>query len=133
MSELAHSPISKPAVLVVEDEGEVCSLIADMLEAEGFQPHCVNSDQEAFEALRHQRPYGCMIVDVNLGVGATGYDVARFARTIDPALPVIFVSGQTTAESLRANGVPGSLFVPKPFSAADLLDQVYRLLGDNDD
>ena len=133
MSELARSPETKSPVLVVEDEQDICALLADMLEAEGLAPHCVTSDQEAFEALRREQPYGCMIVDVNLGVGATGYDVARFARTIDPALPVIFVSGQTTEESLKANGVPGALFVPKPFTAPELMDQIHRLMGDNDD
>jgi predicted esterase len=32
-----------------------------------------------------------MIVDVTLGTGTTGFDVARFARQLDPHLAVIYV------------------------------------------
>lgn len=133
MPEIARSPRSDPRVLIVEDELEVCELLADMLKADGLQPHCVQSDRTAYEALKARASFACMIVDVNLGSGTTGYDVARFARTIDPALPVIYVSGQTSTVSFKANGVPGSLFLPKPFSMQDLLDRLRMLVGDNDD
>lgn len=73
-----------------------------------------------------------MVVDVNLRSGTTGCDVARFARQIDRALPVIYVSGQTSEASFRANGVAGSLFLPKPFTPAELMDRVRKLVGDND-
>jgi DNA-binding response OmpR family regulator len=74
-----------------------------------------------------------MVVDVNLGAGTTGYDVARFARRIDPELAVIFVSGQTSRASFEANGVPGSLFLEKPFTVQDVLVRLRKLVGDNDD
>jgi DNA-binding response OmpR family regulator len=133
MSEAAVSPGSEARVLVVEDEAAICELLSDMLEMEGFRAHCVQTDRGAYDALRHDRSYACMILDVNLGSGTTGYDVARFARQIDPALPVIFVSGQTSTASFRANGVPGSLFLAKPFTAPELLERVRMLVGDNDD
>jgi DNA-binding response OmpR family regulator len=133
MSEAAVSPGSEARVLVVEDESAICELLSDILAMEGFDAHCVQSDRGAYVALRHDRAYACMIVDVNLGLGATGYDVARYARQIDPALPVIFVSGQTSPASFQANGVPGGLFLAKPFTAPELLDRVRMLVGDNDD
>ncbi len=133
MSMVAHSTASRPAVLIVEDEPEICALLTDIMEAEGFETVCVQSDREAYEALERNAAYACMIIDVNLGAGTTGYDVARFARQIDRALPVVFVSGQTSRQSLEKNGVTGSVFVAKPFTAAQLLDQVHKLVGDNDD
>lgn len=133
MSELALHPAEGPSVLVVEDETQICELLKDILAEDGRRPHCVQTDREAYEALRHMRAFSCMIVDVNLGSGTTGYDVARFAREIDPALPVIYVSGQTSEDSFVKNGVPGSLFLPKPFTPADLLERVHKLTGDNDD
>lgn len=133
MSEAALDPNSLQRVLVVEDEPRICELLSDMLEADGFHPHCVQSDRGAYEALQHDRNFACMIVDVNLGSGTTGYDVARFARQIDRSLPVIYVSGQTSPESFKANGVAGSLFLAKPFTSDELLEQVRKLVGDNDD
>jgi DNA-binding response OmpR family regulator len=133
MSEAARDPNSLRRVLVVEDEPGICELLSDMLAADGFDAHCVQTDRGAYDALQHDRGFACMVVDVNLGSGTTGYDVARFARQIDRALPVIYVSGQTSPDSFQAHGVAGSLFVPKPFTAAELLEQVRKLVGDNDD
>jgi DNA-binding response OmpR family regulator len=133
MTELAPQTMARSAVLIVEDEAPICELIADILEAEGFEPVCVNRDEEAFDALRERAAFACVVVDVNLRAGMTGYDVARFARTLDPALPVVFVSGESTEKSIQANGVEGSLFVPKPFTADELMAKVHMLVGDNDD
>lgn len=131
MSEAARKPSTSRRVLIVEDERAICNVLTEMVEDDGFEPHCVQTDLEAFDALRRHR-FACMIVDVNLGAGTTGYDVARFGRRLAPQLPVIYVSGQTSEASYRANGVPGSLFLPKPFTAAELLARVHKLVGDND-
>jgi DNA-binding response OmpR family regulator len=120
-------------ILVVEDEPDVCELLSDLLRFDDFEPDCVLNDKDAYQALRESPGFACMIVDVNLGAGTTGYDVARFARRIDAGLPVIFVSGQTTPQSFAANSVAGSLFLPKPFTAAELMERVRKLVGDNDD
>ncbi|MDB5446918.1 MAG: CheY-like receiver [Phenylobacterium sp.] len=132
MSQLSLSAESDPRVLVVEDEPHICELLSDMLRADGFLPECVQRDEEAYAALHRSGAFACMIVDVNLGTGTTGYDVARFARRIDPQLPVIFVSGQTSPASFRAHSVPGSLFLAKPFTAGELMERVRVLVGDND-
>jgi DNA-binding response OmpR family regulator len=133
MSEAQQSAVLAPRVLVVEDEPEICDLLADMLEDDGYRAVCVRSDRAAYEALQHQSGFACMIVDVNLGSGTTGYDVARFARRSDPELAVIYVSGQISRASVEANGVPGGLFLEKPFTPGDLLARLRKLVGDNDD
>ena len=133
MSEAARNPAPEAHVLVVEDDGRICQLLADALEAEGIAPRCVSSDHEAYKALRSGERFGCMVVDINLGPGTTGFDVARFAREIDPQLAVIYVSGEITETSFKAFGVPGSLFLQKPFLPSDLLERVRMLMGDNDD
>lgn len=133
MSQSIAKPHSSRQVLVVEDEPAVCELLSDILRGEGLQPVCVQSDTQAYEALRSAPAFACMVVDVNLGVGATGYDVARFARRLDAQLPVIFVSGQTSPDSMERFGVPGALFLEKPFTGEDLLRRIHKLVGDNDD
>ena len=120
-------------MLVVEDDHHICELLTDALEAEGIEPRCVSSDREAYEALKSGERFGCMVVDINLGSGTTGFDVARYARQIDPQLAIIYVSGEINEGSFKAFGVPGSLFLPKPFLPSDLLERVRMLTGDNDD
>lgn len=133
MPAAAEKPDMQRRVLVVEDEHEVCALLTEFLEDDGFRACCVQTAEQAYTALRRGEEFACMIVDVNLGAGHTGYDVARFARTIDPQLPVIFVSGQTSPDSFRAHAVPGGLLVPKPFTAAELMAELVKLVGQNDD
>lgn len=113
-----------PAVLVVEDEHHVCELIADILESEKLEVACARTDTEAIDLLRGDQAYGCVILDVNLRHGLTGFDVARFARGVTPKVPILFVSGEATRDSFEANGVPGSDFLAKPFTAKELLSRV---------
>jgi DNA-binding response OmpR family regulator len=129
----ANRSVRPRRVLVVEDDHRVCELLKELLEDEDFDVHCTRNDKEAYQVLREPRSFDCMVLDVNLGSGTTGYDVARLARGIDPAVPVVFVSGQTTEASFRRNGVAGSLFLAKPFEPLDLLAAVRKLVGQNDD
>lgn len=132
MSEAAPQPSTARRVLVVEDERALCELLSEMIEDDGFEPVCVHTDKQAYQALRRDSDFACMVVDVNLGKGTTGYDVARYARGIAPQVAVIYVSGQTSEASFRANGVAGALFLPKPFTPAELLERLRMLVGDND-
>jgi DNA-binding response OmpR family regulator len=127
----AESPPTQRKVLIVEDERQICDLLSDIVELEGFEACCVRNDEDARRVLDEPRSFVCMIVDVNLGPGVTGYDVARLARSRQAGLPVIYVSGQTTGDSYRSNGVPGSLFVAKPFSAFELAGLIRGLVDEN--
>ncbi|MDB5475494.1 MAG: CheY-like receiver [Phenylobacterium sp.] len=116
---------------MVEDDHGICELISDMLGAERFEVACVASDREAYQRLGGAAAVDALIVDVNLGPGTTGFDVARFARQRNAGLPVIYVSGQASRDSFKAFGVPGSYFVAKPFTADELVDAVELAIGED--
>jgi CheY-like chemotaxis protein len=111
-------------VLIVEDEPDVCELITEILEGAGFDAHCVSNDRAAYSALAAVQRYAAVLVDVNLGEGTTGFDVARFARQLNPRLPVIYVSGAASPGSFKAFGVPDSIFLQKPFTPHELVAAV---------
>jgi len=83
--------------------------------------HALDSEADAFAAL---------IVDINLGRGTTGFDVARYARRLNPSLPVIYVTGGLP-RSVAVYGVPGGALVPKPFDRNLLLDTLREKLVAN--
>jgi DNA-binding NtrC family response regulator len=117
-------------VLVVEDDHIVCQLIGDVLQAAELQPLCVRSDREAYAFLPTLSKLRAMVVDVNLGEGTTGFDVARFARQLHPNLAVVYVTGESSAASFTACKVPDSDFLLKPFDPDDLLAKLQsRLAG----
>jgi DNA-binding response OmpR family regulator len=132
MAAAARRIESLPIVLIIEDETAVCELITEILEGAGFDTHCVTNDRAAYSALSAVRRYAAIIVDVNLGTGTTGFDVARFARQMDPKMAVLYVSGAASEGSFKAFGVPGSAFLEKPFEAADLVARMTDLVGGAD-
>jgi CheY-like chemotaxis protein len=111
-------------VLVVEDDHAVCALISDVLEDAGLETLCVGSDREAYAIIPTVPTIQALIVDVNLGPGTTGFDVARLARQVIPDLPVIYVSGEASLDSFKAFAVPDSDFLEKPFAPGELLDML---------
>lgn len=119
-------------LLLVEDDHSICELLADILEAEGYQLICVNTDREAYSVVPTLPVLAGLLVDVNLGPGTTGFDVARFARQLIPDLPVVYVTGQASPESFNAFGVPGSRLVTKPFTGPELLEVLLEVLPAND-
>lgn len=100
-----------PRVLVVEDEEPVCTLLDELLTEEGYRVTCAGSDQAAYDVLkRERRDIAALVVDINLGRGTTGFDVARFARGLTPALSVIYITGGSP-DSITRFGVEGGTLV----------------------
>jgi DNA-binding NtrC family response regulator len=116
-------------VLVVEDDCAIADVICDIVKSDGLECVCVSTDRDAYIAIPTQPPIRALVVDINLGTGTTGYDVARFARQVIPAIPVIYVTGQGSPLSFGAFGVPDSAFVQKPFNADDILQPLRDRLG----
>lgn len=102
MAAVAVRSSPAPRVLVVEDEHEIYDLIADMLEDEGIEVQCAQWDREAYLALGVRHGFAALLMDINLGQGTTGFDVAHFARQIDSEVPVISFSGQASEASLQS-------------------------------
>jgi len=116
-------------VLVVEDDQAICDLITETLAAAALEARCVATDRDAYALLAEPPEFDALILDINLGRGTTGYDIARFARQGEPGLPVIYVSGEASQASFAVFGVPGSLFVAKPFKPDELLAAVRSRLA----
>ena len=119
-------------VLVVDDESLIGIMIEDALHDGGFRSVLVNSGEKAIPLLTAEPEKFCALVtDINLGPQRLrGWDVARKARELQTAIPVVYVTGDS-AEEWSANGVPNSMLVPKPFVAAQILAAVAELLNHN--
>jgi len=130
MAAAARNISTNRRVLVVDDEHHVCELISDMLGEIGFELECVRSDRDAYARLSRGDGFGLLLVDVNLGAGTTGFDVARFARQTDPDLSILYVSGQASRESFKTFGVPGAGFLAKPFTTEELHRAVREALDE---
>ncbi len=115
----------RATVLVVDDETEVRTLIAEILRGSGYRV-VVAPDGDAAIALleRVGRQVDLLVTDVVMPV-MSGTDLA--ARVIErfPDTRVLFVSGFVPAGSAALRGAP---LVAKPLHKAELLDAVQTTL-----
>jgi DNA-binding response OmpR family regulator len=117
-----------PLLLYVEDEALIAMVIIMALEEAGFGVHHILDGRSAMAKLEQDvGTYRALVTDVRLPQ-VDGWAIAQRARELNPALPVIYVSGDS-ASDWGAKGVPNSIMVQKPFANAQLVAAVTTLLN----
>ena len=116
-----------PPILVVEDEMLIRLVVTDELAESGYNVLEAENGTAALELIDAAPQLGGLVTDIRMGPGATGWDVAHHARAKFPGLPVIYVTGDRMAE-WKANGVPLSVALQKPFASAKVATVLAGLL-----
>ena len=113
-------------LLVVEDDGEMRTLIAKFLRQNGYRVTGVRDGREMWETLAHA-PVDLILLDLMLP-GQSGLDLARALRA-KSAVPIIMVTARGD-ETDRVVGLElgADDYIPKPFSRAELLARIRAVL-----
>jgi CheY-like chemotaxis protein len=115
---------------VVEDNPDLCWVLARMLEGQGYHVITAMDGEEGWQAyLRHRVEIRLALLDVMLPK-LGGYDLFSRIRALDPGLPAIFTSGYPG--SLSETPPPGAEKVPllrKPYRNEELYRMIRELLG----
>src|SRR5579871_4423560 len=73
-------PKRRGAALIVDDDVSVGQVLKDMVEASGYAvTHVVRNDTDAYALFDTDQRWAVAFVDLNLGKGPTGVEVARQA------------------------------------------------------
>ena len=115
-------------ILLVEDEEVVRILARSILARAGYTVLEASNGVEAVSVLEQSaQPVDLLVTDVIMP-GMGGAELARLLTAEHPGLKVIFISGYT-GEALGTQGElsDGIHLVRKPFSPADLLDEIDRV------
>lgn len=110
-------------VLLVDDAWYMHHLVQDLLERRGWGIRRAESVEEALGLYRQERP-DVVLMDLVLPQ-RDGLDGIRALRTLDPAARIIVVSGwpeEAARRQAEDEGICG--FVPKPFTAVELLGAI---------
>lgn len=114
-------------VMVFEDEPLVAMFVEDALKRAGFEVVLAQDAGEAEAAIRDSiETVGALVTDIRLGVGLSGWELARAARERSPGIPIIFISGDSAIDH-SAQGVPDSIMIQKPFVEAQLITALASL------
>lgn len=117
-----------PCVLVVEDEALLAFDLEHELLASGYKVEVATNGDDAITLLDGPGKFAAVLSDIRLGSGSDGWAVAKHARRIDPKVPIVYMSGNSSAD-WASEGVPGSLMLTKPFAMAQLITAVSGLIN----
>ena len=116
-------------ILVIEDDQAIQTIVDEALTEGGFESAIAASGEEAVTLLKGGlTKYRALVTDIGLRGRMDGWEVAQQAREIDPAFPIIYMSG-AHAEDWASKGVPNSIMLAKPFAPAQLVTAVSQLLN----
>ncbi|WP_051503907.1 hybrid sensor histidine kinase/response regulator [Sphingomonas jaspsi] len=111
-------------VLVVDDDPDVRAFIDASLQEFGHRTRLCGDARQALAQYEAVRP-DVVILDYIMP-GLSGADVARQIRSLDPKQPILFVSGYSETDEIRA-AAPDAQLLAKPFRPA-ALDEAIRAL-----
>lgn len=116
-------------ILIVDDERDICTLIAGILEDEGHTPRRAHNSSEAVDSVRQRRP-ALVILDVWLqGSELDGLQLLEIIQREEPPIPVVMISGHGTIDTAVSAIKSGAYdFIEKPFKADRLLLVVDRAI-----
>ncbi len=116
---------SKPVVAIIDDEADMRTSIAQWLTLSGFKTETFESAEKAMKALGPEFP-GVVISDIRMP-GIDGMALLRRMQSVDPALPIILITGHgDVALAVEAMRVGAYDFVEKPFDPERLADLAKR-------
>ena len=112
-----------------KDDPLIQAMVEDALTDGGFETAIAPSGEEAVTLLKgNKTPYRALVTDINLRGKIDGWEIARVAREIDSAFPIIYMTG-AAADEWASHGVPNSILLTKPFAPAQLVTAVSQLLN----
>jgi two-component system, OmpR family, response regulator len=117
-------------VLLIEDEANIAEAMRFILTRDGWAVDTHGDGATAMKKLRETRP-DVLVLDVMLP-GKSGYEVLDDVRADHEfaALPVLVLTARgQEAERHSALARGASLFMTKPFSNAEMLENLRQLAG----
>lgn len=115
-------------ILVVEDDGEMRSLLHKVLSREGYQVGLASDGLEALEKLGENR-WSLVISDWKMP-RMDGLELLRRIRRTRASVPVILITAFGDRDNgQEALGLGASAYLDKPLKMAELQSEVKRALG----
>jgi DNA-binding response OmpR family regulator len=117
------------SILIVEDEQELRSLFAILLEMEGFKVLQADNGNQGLELLKkHAGEVKLLLTDLNMPQVA-GMDLIARARALNPSIKIVGTSGmggKAVQEMVIKAGADA--FIAKPFQPSEAIAKLKTIL-----
>ncbi len=113
-------------VLVIDDDVELCELVTEYLQTEGFRVEAINDGTDAVE-MAVSGGYRLIILDVMLP-GMNGFEVLRRIRARSQ-IPVLMLTARgEEVDRIVGLEVGADDYLPKPFNPRELVARIRAIL-----
>jgi PAS domain S-box-containing protein len=116
------------SVLLVEDDDNVASLVAEMLRELGYAVTRAESAERALSALSAERDVDVVFSDIMMPGGMNGLQLAEEIRRRRPELPILLTSGHAD-DAGRGAPAPGIEILLKPYEIGHLASSLHRAIA----
>lgn len=107
-------------ILIADDEENVVTTLADILELRGYEVKTACSGLEALNKVK-KNAFHCVITDIKMPK-MDGIELCRAIKKIKPKLPVVLISGYVTNKLMKeAQKAEPAIILRKPFNPMLLL------------
>jgi two-component system response regulator CpxR len=113
-------------VLVIDDDAELCSLLKEFLEREGF---AVESVHDGIRGLERARKGACdlVVLDVMLP-GLDGFEILRQLRERSPVPVLMLTARGEDVDRIVGLELGADDYLPKPFNPKELVARIRAIL-----
>lgn len=113
-------------ILMIDDDEELCELVAEYLKPEGFELEVVHHGQQGLERAQ-QNAYALLVLDVMLP-GANGFEVLRQVRA-HSRVPVLMLTARgDDVDRIVGLEMGADDYLPKPFNPRELVARIRAIL-----
>jgi len=113
-------------LLIVDDDVELCSLLKEFFQREGFSVECIHEGRSGLDAARHGG-YDLIVLDVMLP-GLDGFEVLRQLRN-ESRVPVLMLTARgEDIDRIVGLELGADDYLSKPFNPRELTARVKAIL-----
>lgn len=113
-------------VLVVDDDVELCELVAEYLQSEGFEIEAVYSGDEGVERAL-AADYALVVLDVMLP-GINGFEALRQIRAKSDVPVLMLTARGEDVDRIVGLEIGADDYLPKPFNPRELVARIHAIL-----
>ena len=113
-------------ILLIDDDRELCELLADFLRLEGFSPRMIHDGAEAVELCREDT-FDAIVLDIMLP-GLNGLDVLRQLRAFCPTPVLMLTARGEDTDRILGLEMGADDYLPKPCNPRELAARLRAIL-----
>lgn len=120
-------PHTRPRVLVIDDDDDVCEVLRDALGDEGYAVATVPHGAAALELVKHHQP-AVILCDLKMPIMDGWSFVEQYRRQARPPASLILLSAiKDVEENAKRLGAAG--YVRKPFDLTEVVAHIERCIA----